>query len=385
MTRREWLSLSAAAAMARPAFSAPAPASPVAVARCRSYGPELTTTLSKMFDQIGGLGKLVAGKTVAMKVNLTGGPSQRLAHVGAESAHWTHPAVIAATVHLMSKAGARRVRILESSWSTTEPIEETMYAANWDPSLILNAGGKVEMENTNFLGQGKRYHKFTPPNGGYMFKEYLLNHSYEDCDVFVSCAKLKEHITTGVTIAMKNLFGITPCTIYGDGAPVDEPSLVPKGGRSAVMHDGRRAPAKIAVPEHPGSPRQAGARIPRVVADLVAARPIHLSIVDGIETMSAGEGPWCPGVLPIKPDLLIVGLNPVCTDAVGTALMGYDPMADRGTPPFQISDSTLRLAEEHGVGTRDLKRIEVIGLPISEGRFEFAKYRAPMPAFMRRG
>jgi hypothetical protein len=285
----------------------------------------------------------------------------------------------------MNQAGARRVRILESPWSTAEPVEETMYAANWDPSILFNAGGRVEMENTNFLGQGKRYHKFTPPNGGYMFKEYWLNHSYEDCDVIVSCAKLKEHITAGVTISMKNCFGITPCTIYGDGAPVDEASLVPKGGRSAVIHNGHRAPAKVAPGENPGTPRDSGARVPRVVADLIAARPIHLAIVDGIETMTAGEGPWCPGVMHVKPNILIAGLNPVCTDAVGTALMGYDPMAERGTPPFQTSDNTMKLAEGHGVGTRDLSRIEVIGTPIAEARMEFQKFRAPTPGFSRRG
>jgi uncharacterized protein (DUF362 family) len=341
--------------------------------------------MAKMFDELGGLGKLVAGKTVAMKVNLTGGPHQRLGHLGAESAHWTHPAVIAATVHLMNKAGARRVRILESPWSTVEPIEEVMYAANWDPMVILNAGGKVEMENTNYLGNAKRYHKFTPPNGGYMFKEYWLNHSYEDCDVFVSIAKLKEHATAGVTMAMKNLFGITPCTIYGDGAPEDEPGLVPKGGRGAVIHSGKRPPSKAVPGENPGSPKDAGARVPRVVADLVASRPIHLSIVDGIETMAGGEGPWNAGTIALKADLMIAGLNPVCTDAVCTALMGYDPMAKRGTPPFQTADNTMELAEGHGVGTRDLSRIEVLGLPIAEGRIEFGKHRAPRREFRHRG
>ncbi len=385
MTRRDWLSVTAAAAAARPLYSAPAPASPVAVARCRSYGPELTASLGKMFDQLGGLGKLVSGKTVAMKVNLTGGPQQRLGHLPAESAHWTHPAVIAATAHLLSNAGARRVRVLESSWNTAEPLEETMYAANWDPTLILRAGGKVEMENTNFLGNAKKYHKFTPPNNGYMFKEYWLNHSYEDCDLFVSIAKLKEHATAGVTMAMKNLFGITPCTIYGDGAPEDEPGLKPRGGRGSVIHAGRRPPSKAVPAEHPGSPRDAGARVPRVVADLVAARPIHLSIVDGIETMAGGEGPWNTGTIALKADLLIAGLNPVCTDAVCTALMGYDPMAERGSEPFQRCDNTMALAEGHGVGTRDLKRIEVAGLPIAEGRVEFKRHRAPMPAFSRRG
>ena len=57
------------------------------------------------------------------------------------------------------------------------------------------------------------------------------------------------------------------------------------------------------------------------------------------------------------------------------ALMGFDPMADRGTPPFETCDSTLRLAEDVGVGTRDLKRIEVVGTPIREAMFSFAELR----------
>ena len=76
----------------------------------------------------------------------------------------------------------------------------------------------MEMENTNWLGEDNSITGFTPANGGHLFREYWLNHSYADCDVFVSIAKLKEHVTTGVTMSMKNLFGITPCTIYGDGA-----------------------------------------------------------------------------------------------------------------------------------------------------------------------
>ncbi|HJT89551.1 MAG TPA: hypothetical protein VJ732_16895, partial [Bryobacteraceae bacterium] len=60
---------------------------------------------------------------------------------------------------------------------------------------------------------------------------------------------------------------------------------------------------------------------------------------------------------------------------VAMALMGYDPLADRGTPPFENCDSTLRLAEEAGIGTRDLKRIDVRGTPIREARFDFAAIR----------
>ena len=72
------------------------------------------------------------------------------------------------------------------------------------------------------------------PGGGLIYPGYDLNHSYEDCDVFVSLAKLKEHAATGFTLSMKNVYGATPITIYGTGAGVDEPSIRPHGGRGCV-------------------------------------------------------------------------------------------------------------------------------------------------------
>jgi len=61
----------------------------------------------------------------------------------------------------------------------------------------------------------------------------------------------------------------------------------------------------------------------------------------------------------------------VATDAVSMAVMGYDPMATRGTEPFEKCDSTLELAEQLGVGPRDLGRIEMAGTPLREARFPF--------------
>ena len=234
-----------------------------------------------------------------------------------------------------------------------------MLRANWDPQIILGAADQVELVNTNWLGGAKKYTRVFPPSGGYMFKDYELNPTYEECDVFASLAKLKRHATCGVTLSMKNCFGATPCTIYGDGAGKDEPSEFPQGGRT-MLHDGQRQPPGH--PENdPHSPRDDGYRVPRIVADLVAARPIHLAIVDGIATMTAGEGPWIDGGRPITPGLMVAGANAVATDAVSMALMGLSPMARRGAPPFEHCDNHLELAEAHGVGTRDLKRIEVVG------------------------
>jgi uncharacterized protein (DUF362 family) len=347
------------------------PASRVAVGVCHAYGPEVVDALGKMFDQLGGLEGLVRGKTVAVKLNLTGLATDRLGSMPPGMTHWVHPQVIGATVQLLAKAGARRIRLLESAWSTAEPLEEFMLAANWEPRDFLSAAPQVEFENTNYLGYGKKYSRLWVPGGGLMFKGYDLNHSYEDCDVFVSLAKLKEHNAAGITLSMKNCFGITPCTIYGVGAPQDEPGLVPHGGRTPI-HRGNRLPAKSAPPPvDPNSPKEAGYRVPRVVADLVAARPVHLAIIDGIHSMAGGEGPWSRRGRHVQPGLLIAGTNCVATDAVGMALMGFDPMADRGTPPFERCDSTLRLAEQLGVGARDLNRIEVLGTPIAKARFNF--------------
>jgi uncharacterized protein (DUF362 family) len=371
-------SLSGAWLGSRPALrAAEAPASPVALARCRTYKPdELLAVMSRMFDQLGGLSRLVRGRTVAMKVNLTGSPTYRLGHYALEDTHYTHPQVIAATAHLMGKAGAKRIRILESPWSTSDPIEEVVLRANWEPRDILGAAPNVEFENTNYLGRAKKYSRMKVPYGGYMFPAFDLNHSYEDCDVFVSIAKMKEHATAGVTLSMKNCFGITPCTIYGQGAGVDEPSIEPKGGRGPI-HSGYRGPSKSAPQElHPGGPKQDTIRVPRTVVDLVGARPIHLAIVEGIRTMTGGEGPWIAGDLKlVEPGVILAGLNPVCTDAVSMAVMGFDPMADRGTPPFEGCESIVKLAEEAGLGTRDLKRIDVLGATIAESRFDFAGMR----------
>jgi hypothetical protein len=96
--------------------------------------------------------------------------------------------------------------------------------------------------------------------------------------------------------------------------------------------------------------------------------------------MEGGEGPWCEEANPIrvtKPGVIITGLNAVSTDAVGTAVMGYaNPRARRGTDPFLYTDNHLLLAEEAGLGTADLKQIEVMGQAISRS---VCKYRMTLP------
>ncbi len=377
ISRREFVGaagMAVGAHMARPAIASAlkAPASRVAIGQCQEYNREVTATLATMFDQLGGLDKLVGGKTVSIKLNMTGPTSDKLNSMPNQMTHWVHPQVIGSLISLLGNAGAMRIRLLESAPIGTKPLQDFMLAAGWQPKDFVSAAKLVEFENTNFLGSGKTYARFMVPGGGLMYAGYDLNHSYRDTDVFISLAKLKEHRTAGVTLSMKNCFGITPCTIYSQEAPEDEPGILPVGYRGP-MHSGSRVPPKSA-PQPVAESKDPGFRVPRITADLVAARPIHLAVIDGIYTMTGGELPnqdpnWIHQ--PVHPGLLIAGMNCVSTDAVAMATMGFDPMADRGSAPFEKCDNTLRLAEHLGVGTRDLSRIEVVGTPIVKAQYRF--------------
>ena len=77
MTRREWLAMIAATPLLGAADSDGAPAAPVSIAKCASYDEDVQAKLATIFDQLGGLERLVRNKTVTVKLNMTGSPGQR--------------------------------------------------------------------------------------------------------------------------------------------------------------------------------------------------------------------------------------------------------------------------------------------------------------------
>jgi uncharacterized protein (DUF362 family) len=366
LTRRHVLAGALAAAPLSRAFAAPT--ATVAIARARAYDQALEGTLKKMFDQIGGLEPIVKNKTVAIKLNLTGNPARF--PIDPQQPYRTDPTTVLATVHLMARAGAKRIRIIETFFPAKQDME-LWDRYGLDIKAINNAGPIIEWENGQNMGRASKYVRVKVPWGGYMFPSYDLNHSFVDCDAYVSMSKLKHHWLAGVTMSLKNNFGITPCSLYGGdcGSSGNED---PRQERGPVCHNGARTPPSgVAQELHPDTPREPGYRIPRIVADLVGCRPIDLAIVDGIESIRGGEGVWNPGTSIIKPGLLLAGRNPVCVDAVSMAVMGYDPKSDRGTNPFLRGDNTLKLAEAVGIGSTDLARIEVAGLSVKEALFEY--------------
>jgi uncharacterized protein (DUF362 family) len=352
------------------ASPSPSPAPPgarvVALTRCRSYGAEAEAALRDSFDRLGGLGALVSGKTVSVKVNLTGRPFTWLFGLPPGETYLTHGDTALVLATLLFEAGARRVRFVESA-PFAEPMATILDAAGWDVGALL-ALGRVELENTRNRGEGSAYAHLGVPGGGYVFSSFDLNHSYQDTDVLVSLSKMKEHATAGVTLSLKNLFGITPNSLYGNEV----------GGEDALgfrlgLHAHSQAPGFQFPGEKPGfEAAEPGFRVPRIIADLNGARPVDLAIVDGIRSIRGGEGSWNAGIAPVSPGVLVAGRNAVATDAVAVAVMGFaDPRASRGVAPFESCDNHLLLAEQAGLGTADLGLIEVRGLSIAEARYPY--------------
>ena len=117
----------------------------------------------------------------------------------------------------------------------------------------------------------------------------------------ISAAKLKTHVSTGVTLGMKNMFGLLPDKF------------------KAKYH---------------------ARGINKVIVDINTVLKPVLTFIDGFVGME-GKGPSYG--TPVKMDLVIAGKNVVATDATGCRVMGINP--------YDISH--LRRASEKGLGSID--------------------------------
>ena len=114
----------------------------------------------------------------------------------------------------------------------------------------------------------------------------------------ISAAKLKTHANTGVTLGMKNMFGLLPDKF------------------KAKYH------AK---------------GISKVIVDINNVLHPAITVIDGFVGME-GNGP-IDGT-PVKMNLIIAGTDPVATDATAARIMGFNP--------YEITH--IRKAHEKGLG-----------------------------------
>ena len=159
------------------------------------------------------------------------------------------------------------------------------------------------------------------PGGGCMFDRYLLNAIFAEADEVVSIAKMKNHAFMGITLTLKNLFGLPP--------------MIPPEGRTRSYYHHL-------------------IRLSYVLPDLGMITKPCLNIVEALTGQWGrewgGEGRIC--------NALMAGDHPVATDACGMTLMGHDPHSDWPIPPFRRDRNHLLIAAKHGFGTVDLNEID---------------------------
>lgn len=161
------------------------------------------------------------------------------------------------------------------------------------------------------------------PGGGQMFRQYLLPEEIVDADALVNVQKLKNHRFMGVTLTLKNLFGLVPREPYGRS-------------RQYFHHL---------------------VRMPYMLADIGRLFNPTLNIIDaltGQAGMEWGDGEGLGRIV----NALVAGDHPVATDAVGTTLMGHDVHADWPDQPCVRDRSPVLVAAQGGFGTVDLDEID---------------------------
>jgi uncharacterized protein (DUF362 family) len=214
----------------------------------------------------------VRGRRVVLKPNLV--------EFDPQGAINTHPALIAAAAEAFLLEGARRVVVAEGPGHRRD--NEYLLAASGLDALLRER--RLSYVDLNF--DDLRLHPLRSRFSA--LGQLYLPRTVMEADLFVSMPKLKTHHWAGVTLAMKNLFGIVPGAVYG----------WPKN------------------PLH-------WAGIDASIVDLASTIPSRrFAIVDGIVGME-GNGPIQGEAKSVG--VLVMGDDFVAVDATCARLMGLAP------------------------------------------------------------
>ncbi len=348
------------------------PRTPTALRVCKQYDYVLIRrTLGEMFDSLGTVRKLVKNKHVTVKTNLVNAPSQTVSGLPITLTTIAHPTVALAVGSLLVEYGAKQVIFCDQLPFVVEDNEAFEKYGYKIKEFQDAMDGRVRFENTRNLGRYNKYDLVKVP-GGTLVSGWEVNQAYTKTDVLMSLGKMKSHVSGGVTLGMKNLFGIPPSSLYGDDLK-DGPDESASGYRGETMHNCTRKPF-TSVDTFKGKSIEGdhGYNVPRFIVDLNIAFPVELTVLDGISTISNAEGAWMGALVEVcRPNLLVAGLNPVCTDSVAASAMGFDPDAPDESQPFANGTNYLALSRKIGLGENRIENLDIVGDPIERIRYHF--------------
>jgi uncharacterized protein (DUF362 family) len=213
----------------------------------------------------------VTGKRVVLKPNLVEYHSARTIN--------TNPLLIAAAIDVFRSFGAKEVIVADG------PGHQR------DTEMLLELSGLDEVlksEKAKFIDLNlDSIHRVPTATQFTTLQELWLPETILSADLVVSMPKLKTHHWAGVTLSLKNLFGVIPSVHYG----------WPKN----VLH---------------------WHGINESIADIATTVKPGFTIIDGIEGMQ-GNGPLHGET--VQSQVIVMSDNLPAADATATRLMGLDP------------------------------------------------------------
>jgi len=242
------------------------------------------------------------GKRVLIKPN-----AARLASPG--EGVTTHPLAVEATIDRLKGEGVADIMIGESCIFGVKPRE----AFRMTGMKGISEKKKVKLVD---LDQIDSMEMMIPE--GKVIKKIKVSAILKDVDFIISIPVMKTHMHTQVTLSIKNMKGLL----------------------------WRREKARLHQLRCDESTARGYKTLDIAISDMASVLFPHLAIIDGTVGME-GMGPAYGR--PKKMGIVLVGNNPLSTDAVATRLMGFDPM----------KVPHLKLSAKMGLGEIQLEQISI--------------------------
>lgn len=242
------------------------------VAKVEHYQSDIARVVLQGIKELGVSSNEMKGKRLLLKPNLvetaSGAP-----HIN------THPLVLRGAIEAFFRLGVASVMVAEGPGHRRDTL--AVYEESGLADVLTE--DRIQFRDLNYMTG----YKVQNVGRQSSLRTLTFPALFKEIDWIISIAKMKTHHLTGVTLTMKNLFGIMPGSYYG----------WPKN----VLH-------------HAG--------IENSILDINATLKPHFAIVDGIVGME-GDGPIMGD--PKQAGVVVMGRNLVAVDATCCRIMGINP------------------------------------------------------------
>lgn len=259
---------------------------------------EVYASIKYVMENMGVQEAVQGGKRVLLKPNM-------LSRSNPIKAITTHPEILNATIAVLKEYGVKAEDMLIAD-SSGGPTSALILKANY------NGCGYTEISKNTGVPLYINQEISKVKTDGVIVKEFEIISAVLEYDVIINLAKFKTHAMTGMSGAVKNIFGTV------------------SGLKKAEFH--MRFPDK--------------ANFANMIVDLCERVKPNFHIVDDVLGMQ-GDGP--SGGIPIKLEVILAGQNPYLIDSAICHMMGFETMnvpimkaaIDRDLCPKELPEDTV--------------------------------------------